>query len=67
MGSSKGKALAMIGIAAALMESIDQVVYDQTPRPRMDTSKPATLTTKEWKRRKRRLEITKHSRRQNRN
>lgn len=64
--SLKSKALVIAGLAAAMTDSIDKLIYDKTPGPRVDTSKPATLSLREWKKRRRKLKISKHSRKQNR-
>lgn len=47
---------------AAIAAAMEAATLDKTPRPRMDVSKPATLSS----RRKRRRALAKHSRRQNR-
>ena len=63
---SKGKMMmgALLAVAEAgnMMRGLD----DKTPRPRMDVSKGTTLPGKEWRRRKKRNKMAKHSRRQNR-
>lgn len=61
-----GKALIMAGAAASMMEGVNKQLFDQTPKPRIDTSKPAALTNNERKKRKRKLKISKRSRKQNR-
>jgi hypothetical protein len=61
-----------IGILAlaAIAESLGSAGLPEgnsfIPRPSVDHSKPATLTRKAWKKRKRRLTLTKASRRANR-
>lgn len=53
----------MTGITAAMMTQDNSSYTSPSLR---DTNKPATMTRKEWKKRKRRLELTKFSRRVNR-
>jgi hypothetical protein len=57
------KVLLMAGAAAAMM---DGSMPSVTPEPRRDSSKPATLTPKEWRKRKSRLRMQKKSRHINR-
>jgi hypothetical protein len=57
----RGRALAMALLAGGMMGTSDRLTGY---RPQSVFN--ATLPRKEWKRRKRRLEMTKHSRKQNR-
>lgn len=57
------KALLMMGAAAAMMDGTGAPSPDYRPRQSIFN---ATLSKKEWARRKRRIEMAKRSRKQNR-
>ena len=57
-------AMGLSAIAAAAEVGINE--YATIPKASRDHSKPATLTQKAWKKLKRRLQITKASRKANR-
>ena len=54
--------MSLAAIEAMKANPADSVI----PRPSFDSSKPATLTRKQWKKRKRKNSIAKHSRKINR-
>lgn len=54
------------GLALYAMSDNGHSFVDDTPRQRRDTSKPASLSHKEWKKRKRKIKATKIARRHNR-
>lgn len=60
------KAVLLMGIAAMLLGTENNVPDDYRPRDRKPISKPATLSRKEWKKRKAKIKASKQSRKANR-
>jgi hypothetical protein len=60
---------ALMTLASIAMMRDNMAMHDHEPlipRRLVDVSKPATLTPKQWRHRKRRLSMASHSRKQNR-
>lgn len=60
------KAAILAGMAAMLMATETNVPSDYQPKYRKPISKPATLSNKEWKKRKAKIKAQKKSRKANR-